>query len=193
MKVLTRRSIASRGSSERGSMMIELLISMVVLLIGLGGMLILLVSAMYTNKRAGNDTTSTMVAEHVLEQISAQPANATADLTIPDCTGNLLDIATIGAAKGAGSGANGGNGAALTATGVIDWTQATGAIPAGYDIQYVACGNANTRTTYDVRWNVMSMSTYSRMVVISARPNPSPQTGGLRFVVPANLRTIGGM
>ena len=175
-------------------MMIELLISMVVLVIGLGGMLILLVAAIYTNKKAGNDTTSTMVAEHVLEQISAQPANAVADLTITDCAGNLLDIATVGAVRGAGSGANGGNGAALTGAGVVDWTQASGTVPAGYDIQYVACGNANTgRTTYDVRWNVMSMSVYSRMVVISARPSLTPQNGGLRFVVPVNLRTIGGM
>ena len=174
-------------------MLIELLISMAVLVIGLGGMLILLVAAMYTNKRAGNDTTSTMVAEHVLEQISSQPANAIDDLAITDCAGNVLNITTIGAVKGAGSGANGGNGAALTANGTVDWTQASGAVPAGYDVQYVACGNASTRTTYDVRWNVMSMSAYSRMVVISARPNPSPQTGGLRFVVPANLRTIGGM
>jgi Tfp pilus assembly protein PilV len=174
-------------------MLIELLISMVVLLVGLGGMLIMLVSAMYTNTKAGNDTTSTMVAEHVLEQISAQPANAIDNLSITDCAGNLLDIATVGAVKGAGSGANGGNGAALTAAGQVDWTQAAGGIPAGYNIQYVACGNANRRTTYDVRWNVMTMSAYTRMVVISARPSTSTMSGGLRFVVPANLRTIGGM
>ena len=48
-------------------MLIELLISIVVLTIGLGGLMVLLVSAMYTNTRAGKDTTSTMVAEHVLE------------------------------------------------------------------------------------------------------------------------------
>ena len=192
MKSFVRRSRA-RNRSQRGSMLIELLISMVVLLVGLGGMLIMLVSAMYTNTKAGNDTTSTMVAEHVLEQISAQPANSAANLTITDCAGNVLGIATLGAVKGAGSGANGGNGAALTAAGQIDWTQAAGGVPAGYDIQYVACGNANRRTTYDVRWNVMTMSAYSRMVVISARPSTSATSGGLRFVVPANLRTIGGM
>jgi len=192
MNSFVRRSRA-RNRSQRGSMLIELLISMVVLLVGLGGMLIMLVSAMYTNTKAGNDTTSTMVAEHVLEQISAQPANSAANLTITDCAGNVLGIATLGAVKGAGSGANGGNGAALTAAGQIDWTQAAGGVPAGYDIQYVACGNANRRTTYDVRWNVMTMSAYSRMVVISARPSTSATSGGLRFVVPANLRTIGGM
>ena len=174
-------------------MLIELLISMVVLLIGLGGMLVMLVSALYTNNKAGHDTTSTMVAEHVLEQISAQPANAVANLAVTDCAGNVLNIATVGAVKGAGSGANGGNGAALTGTGLIDWTQASGGIPAGYGVQYVACGNATRRTTYDVRWNVMTMSAYSRMVVISARPSTSATSGGLRFVVPPNLRTIGGM
>ena len=192
MKNFVRRS-RSRGSNQRGSMLIELLISMVVLLIGLGGMLVMLVSALYTNNKAGHDTTSTMVAEHVLEQISAQPANAVANLTVTDCAGNVLNIATVGAVKGGGSGANGGNGAALTGTGLIDWTQAAGGIPAGYGVQYVACGSATRRTTYDVRWNVMTMSAYSRMVVISARPSTSATSGGLRFVVPANLRTIGGM
>ena len=73
---------------ERGSMIIELLISMAILAVGLGGVMVLLVSAVSTNSKAKNDTTSTMVAEHVLEQISAQPANGTA----------LLQIAEIGRA-----------------------------------------------------------------------------------------------
>ena len=63
---------------ERGSMLVELIISMMVLAVGLGGVMVLLVLALNTNGKATNDTTSVMVAEHVLEQISAQPANATA-------------------------------------------------------------------------------------------------------------------
>jgi hypothetical protein len=31
------------------------------------------------------------------------------------------------------------------------------------------------------------------MVFVSARPSGSLTTGGLRFVMPVNLRTIGGM
>ena len=183
----------SARKKEQGSMLLELLISMVVLVIGLGGLMILLVSAMSTNKKAGNDTTSTMVAEHILEQITAQPANATANLTLTDCAGTGLNVATIGAVVGAGSGANGGNGAALTSAGIIDWTQDYAAVPNGYAVQYVACGNGGRQVTYDIRWNVITMSSYTRMVMISARPKASATVGGLQFIMPVNLRTIGGM
>lgn len=174
-------------------MLLELLISMVILVIGLGGLMILLVSAMYTNKKAGNDTTSTMVAEHVLEQITAQPANATANLTATDCAGTAWNIVTIGAVKGGGSGINGGNGAALTSAGIVDWAQDYSAVPNGYSMRYVACGNGSRQVTYDVRWNVITMSSYARMVMISARPKESATVGGLQFIMPVNLRTIGGM
>ena len=175
-------------------MLIELLIAMVVLAVGLGGVLIMLASSMYTNSKAGNDTTSTMLSEHVMEQITAQPANAVAGLTVTDCTGAVWNVTTTGATKGAGNaGANGGNGASLTANASIDWTQAYGNVPAGYAMQYVACGAGGRQMTYDVRWDVITMSTYSRMVFVSARPANSQQVGGLRYIVPVTLRTIGGM
>ena len=178
---------------ERGSMLIELLISMALLAVGLAGVMVLLVSAVSTNGKARNDTTSTMVAEHVLEQISAQPANGTALLQIADCTNTTWNIDTSGSVQAAGSGGNyGGNGADLTATGIIDWTQSYSSIPANYKMQYVACGAGGRQTTYDVRWDVITMTSYSRMVVVSARPS-SQALGGLRYVVPAQLRTVAGM
>jgi competence protein ComGC len=187
--------IRSRNSKHSGFMMIELMISMVVLSVGLGGLLILLISAMYTDKRSAGDTTSTMVAEHVLEQITAQGVGANSPpnppLTITDCAGNVLNINTARAVLGGGSGgAGGGNGAAVTAAGAIDWTQAVGAVPAGYGVQYVACGAGARQTTYDVRWDVIQMSTNSRLIIISGRPVGSRQLGGLKFVLPVNLRTI---
>jgi Tfp pilus assembly protein PilV len=183
-----------RRHRERGSMLIELLISMSILAIGLGGVLILLVSSTLTNSKAGKDTTSTMVAEHVLEQISAQPANSTANLTITDCTGNAWTINTAGANLGAGTGGSyGGNGASLTTTGIVDWTQNYSVLPVGYAMSYVSCGAGGRQITYDVRWDVITMSTYSRMIVVSARPANSASVGGLKYVVPVNLRTIGGM
>jgi type II secretory pathway pseudopilin PulG len=180
-----------RRSKHSGFMMIELMISMVVLSVGLGGLLILLISSMYTDKNSASDTTATMAAEHILEQITAQGIGSNAALTVTDCAGNLLNISTARANLGAGTGgANGGNGAALTANGIIDWTQAFAAVPAGYGINYVACGAGGRQTTYDVRWNVIQMSANSRLTIISARPVGSRQVGGLKFVVPVNLRTI---
>jgi hypothetical protein len=198
--------IRPSNREDHGFMLIELMISMVVLTVGLAGLLILLITAMYNDKGSGSDTTSTMIAEHVLEQISAEPANSAIGLTITDCAGTAWAISTAPAALGAGTGANGGNGANLTASPaygeVIDWTQAYAAVPNGYKMRYVACGNNGRQETYDVRWNMITMSVYSRMVLISARPSATPQAGtaaarqgdfGFRFVLPVTLRTINGM
>ena len=167
---------------------------MIVLAIGLGGLSSLLIASLYTNHRSSQDTSSTMVAEHVLEQISSQPANSVAALTLTDCAGTAWSISTQGHAQGAGSGGSyGGDGATLTSAGVIDWTQSYAAVPAGYAMRYVDCGNGGRQTVYDVRWNLITMSTFARMAIISARPSGAPANGGLRFVMPANLRTIGGL
>jgi Tfp pilus assembly protein PilV len=185
-------------SRERGSMLVELMIAMVVLAIGLGGILALLTTSLYANNKSGKDTSSTMLAEHVLEQLSGQQANynapPSAPLTIVDCAGTTLNMNTNGALQGAGSGgAYGGNGASLTVDGKIDWTQAYAAIPAGYAMQYVACGAGGRQTAYDVRWDVITITDYSRVVLVSARPLGSTAVGGLQFIVPVNLRTIAGM
>lgn len=175
-------------------MLLELLIAIVVLAIGMGGLLVLLVSTMCTDTRSGNDTSSTMLAEHVLEQISAPMAEDTTPPTLTDCAQNTWTITTAGAAKGSGnSGANGGNGAELTTGAVVDWTQSYASVPTGYKMQYVACGAGGQQITYDVRWNVITMDSYSRMIFSSARPSGSATVGGLRYVMPVTLRTIGGM
>jgi Tfp pilus assembly protein PilV len=178
-------------------MLLELLIAIVVLAIGMGGILVLMVSAMSTDNRSGNDTSSTMLAEHLIEQISAQPATSVTALSINDCAGTAWSVSTVGAANGAGnSGSYGGNGAQLTSNGTVDWTQAYASVPAGYSLKYVACGAGGRQITYDTRWNIVSLNSTnnsSRMIVVSARPTGDVMVGGLRYVVPANLRTIGGV
>jgi prepilin-type N-terminal cleavage/methylation domain-containing protein len=197
MKTTRQNSIRT---SQRGFTLIELMISMLVLLVGLGGLLVLLITSLYTNKTAATDTSSTMIAEHILEQITAQGLQATAPLTITDCsypTPQTINFATNPALLGSGnSGANGGNGATLTTAGKIDWTQAFANVPTDpvsgypYAIQYTDCGSNGKQITYDVRWNVITMSTNDRIIVIGARPANATTNGGLRFVIPANLRTV---
>jgi Tfp pilus assembly protein PilV len=194
---LITRSPQKRKSSQCGSMLLELLIAIAVLAVGMGGLLVLLVSAASTNNRSGNDTSSTMIAEHIIEQISSEPANSSTALSIQDCASTTWSVSTAGAANGAGtSGSYGGNGARLTSAGIVDWTQAYSSVPAGYGIKYVACGAGGRQITYDVRWNVISLNSTnnsSRMIVVSARPANSAEVGGLHYVIPANLRTIGGV
>jgi Tfp pilus assembly protein PilV len=198
MKMLFKSRLRrNRCTTQRGSMLLELMIAIVVLATGMCGVLPLLVSAMYSNNRSGNDTTSTMVAEHVIEQIAAEQASDNTALSITDCTGTSYSISTTGAASGAGTGgAHGGNGARLTSAGEIDWTQGYSGTPAGYKMRYTACGTGGKQTIYDVRWDVISLNSTNnsaRMIFVSARPSRSTTVGGLRFVTPAQLRTIGGM
>jgi|SRR5579884_2460983 Tfp pilus assembly protein PilV len=199
-------------NKESGSLLLESLVAITVLLVGLGGLLILMVSSLYANNRSKGDTSATMVAEHVLEQISAQQSGSGNPIQITDCAGTTTEISTLGAPLNNGNSANGGNGANLTPAGQIDWTQAFSAIPtdtistpnAVYAFRYVACGTGGQQITYDVRWNITWMSgyttplytqgtVYSQVVVISARPIYSSQVGGLRFSIPANLSTVQGM
>lgn len=177
--------------SQRGSSLIELMIAMVVLAIGLGGVTILVSGAIASNNKNGRDTTATLLAQMVIEQISAEHVYVSNDITVTDCAGNVLTISTAAGAAGTGNGAN------LKADGTIDFTQASSGIPAGYSMQYVDCSTAGgIQTTYDVRWNVMSASsnTTIRMITAAARPVASnvSQFGGLFFAIPVNLRGIGG-
>src|SRR2546430_6659667 len=98
---------------------------MIVLAIGLGGLFSLLAASMYTNDRSGADTRSTMLAEHVIEQIDSQLANQSAPLSITDCAGTAWTINTAGTAKGAGSGGSyrGGGGHNPPPRGFVLWAK----------------------------------------------------------------------
>lgn len=174
---------------------------MVVLTVGTTGLLPLLIASITIDKTTAGDTTSTMVAEVVLEQASSAGANYTGVLPNPiqDCatpTPNSWNINVTDAKVGSGSGGSyGGNGANLTSTGSIDWTEAYASIPAGYAMQYVACSTTNNvPVTYEVRWNVITTSSAeeTKMIIISARPL-NPVSSGFALSLPANLRTIVGM
>src|SRR5207244_10515355 len=141
-------------SGERGSLLIETLIAMIVLAIGLGGLFSLLAASMYTNNRSGADTRSTMLAEHIIEQIDSQLANQSASLTITDCAGTVWTINTLGAAKGTGSGGSyGGNRANPTSAGIIGWTQSYASVASNYKTPDVACGTGCRPTRSYVRWD----------------------------------------
>jgi prepilin-type N-terminal cleavage/methylation domain-containing protein len=176
--------------------LIELMIAMVVLAIGLGGITTLLVIAIGTNNRNSKDTTATMLAQLVIEEIGSQDPNSVTPINITDCAGNAFNIAVTDGAAPAGTGAALVTNAALANYGSINQAQAVGAIPAGYQMNYVACSVAGgSRITYDVRWNVMTVTaTHSRLITASARQTNSSSTllGGPIFALPVNLRGIGG-
>ena len=59
-------------------------------------------------------------------------------------------------------------------------------------MQYVDCNLNGTQTTYDVRWNVMSVTANStRLITASARQRGSV-SDGLHYAIPVTLRAVGG-
>jgi type II secretory pathway pseudopilin PulG len=171
--------------------LIELMISMLVLSIGLGAVTVMLTGAMASDNKNSRDMTATLLAQMVMEQISAQHVYITTPITIPDCAGTNWNIATAPGAVGTGSGAT------LKSDGTIDFTQSYSTLFAnGYAMQYVDCSSAGgSQTTYEVRWNVMNVSTNTstRMITVAARVMPSNanQMGGRMFAFPVTLRGIG--
>ncbi|HEV8524081.1 MAG TPA: prepilin-type N-terminal cleavage/methylation domain-containing protein [Terriglobales bacterium] len=184
------QQLKSRGL-ERGMTLVELMITMVVMAVGLGGVMVMISTAISSNHRNKMDTTSTGVAQAVLEQVLAQPANVSTTLTISDCNPagpTNWTVATAGAASP-------GNGATInTGTGGIDYSQAYSAVPVNYKMLYVACGAAGQQATFDVRWNVTTITAFTRLVTVSARQLQGGSTaGGLHFAPPVTLRSIGGV
>ena len=172
--ISTTSNFAPRGrgrldqSAERGISLVELVIAISVLAIGMAGLAVLFSTAIMNNSRSKGDTSGTMLTQTVLEKIAAQPAYLVANLT-----------------------------AIVAATGAIDFTQAYAAVPANYKMQYVACGAGGQQTTYDVRWNIQTISANTRLITVSTRPvaaaNVGNQNQALLFAPPITLRTIGGL
>jgi type II secretory pathway pseudopilin PulG len=175
-----------RAGRERGSSLIEMLIAMLVLTIGLVGSMAVVGMAIGGNSRSKKDSTSAALAALILGRISSVPVGGgVATVTVKDCAGNTLTVATTG--TGAGSGAN------LTSAGNIDFTQSFSGVTANYAMKYTVCGITNgIQTVYDVRWNIELLpSGKDEYVVAGAQALDTSGTGGER--APAvTIRTIVG-
>jgi Tfp pilus assembly protein PilV len=175
--------------------LIELMIALLILAIGLGAITTLLATAIATNSRNNWDTTATLLAQKVIEQIAAVNPAAVNNVTITDCAGNVWNVSTVDAPGPTGAGADLVNNPASVNYGAIDQAQDFFAIPAGYAMRYVNCTNAGgVRTIYDVRWNIMTLRAGStRLITASARlaSSSANRLGGRLYAVPVNLRSIG--
>jgi type II secretory pathway pseudopilin PulG len=194
MRQTDKRNNVLRGKPEGGATLIELMIAMLVLAIGLGALTNLFVMSMATNNRNSKDTTATLLAQKVVEELSAQSLNATVVVNLTDCVGNAWQIPATQGVAFPGQGAALNNNAGSPFYGGIDFTQGLAAVPQGFAMQYVDCDPNGQQTTYDVRWNVMSITANStRLITASARRLGTAGTGGnLYFAVPVTLRTVGG-
>lgn len=185
-----KRAMQSRRARQAGLSLVELLIAMLVMAVGMMGSMILVRTAIVNNNRNKLDTASTALAQMVLEQISSRSSTLNTTFTVTDCSGTPRTINPTGAASpGAGatlltSGFNSGN---------IDFSQALAVVPAGYAMQYTTCGPANQRVTYEIRWNVTTMTANTKLITVSARKQIASNTSALPyFSVPVTLRGIAG-
>lgn len=191
------RSRQRRNTGERGIGLIELFIALGVLLVGLTALLELCLAAAYTNNKNSKDTSATLLAQMVLEQVSAQHPDSTATITLTDCANVAHTVATVGAAGPNGIGANIDTNNANPTYAMIDWSQVPASITADYQMQYTDCAPNGRQTVYDVRWNIITVSANeTRLITVSARQVSSWNTksggGGLRLAMPVTLRGIGG-
>lgn len=194
MRFIGSQNVIRPRKSQRGVTLIELMIAMLVLSIGLGALFTLISVALASNNKNSKDTSATLLAQMVIEQISSQHPNSTTTITVTDCASNSWTVATAAGAAPTGTGANLITNTSSLSYGGIDQTQALSGIPSGYAMQYVDCSN-NGPTTYDVRWNVMSVdSNYTRLITASARPINANvnDLGGQLFALPVTLRAIAG-
>jgi prepilin-type N-terminal cleavage/methylation domain-containing protein len=196
MRFKRSKRVREHRRSQAGMTLVELMIALSILAIGMGALTNLLVVAMATDNKNSKDTSATLLAQMIVEQISAQHPNSNAAISITDCTGTTWSIATTGGASPNGTGATLVTTSTATNYGGIDQTQVYSNIPSGYAMKWVDCGGVNNTgnpTTYDVRWNVMTIdANYTRLVTASARPVNANALGGLQFAMPVNLRGVSG-
>ncbi len=174
--------------------LLELMISMFILAVGMVGVLAVILASMTNNSRNKSDTGATFTAQLVLEQIGA--AGTATTLSMTDCAGGSHTL-TLGAST-----ASTGSGATLYTTATapftsqvnsIDWTQSASSVPSGYQMYWTTCDANGIKQTFDVRWNIVSLtalSGQSTMVTVGARPKAAQTTEIRRFATPATLRLL---
>lgn len=169
--------------SQSGISMVELLIAGVIMVVGFMALIGLVVTAIANNTRNRLDTTATMLDLMVVEAISSQaPSIGTISLT--DCAGNTWNLSQQGSVS-PGTGAN------LAGT-QIDFSQAQSSIPADYSMTWAVCnGGSTVNAMYDVRWNVQTLGTYSRLVTVAAKLKGAA-SGNKYYALPVTLRATVG-
>src|SRR4051812_1558954 len=188
MELMMKMRMRKSTRQQRGMSLIELMIACFILAVGMTGSLAMILMAIAGNNRNKLDSTATMLAQLVIEQVNVRPANSDANIPMTDClqpVPNNFVISTVAGPSPTGAGAPLVQAPANPLYGRIDWLQAAPGAP--YSFNYAACDGS----TYDVRWNVMVLGPQTKLVTVSARRIGS--SNNLRFfAIPPQLRTISG-
>ena len=169
---------------ESGITVIEVLVATVILLVCSLSILGLVATSIAMNNRNKMDSTGTMLAQSIVEQIKATIIGSE-DSSLTDCLGTVWPIDT---APG---------GATLNGS-KIDFTETSP--PDGYHMVYVVkspCTTSGTQEmTYDVRWNVSIVGaplspTNTFLLTVGARTLGHGE-GNTFYALPINFRVMVG-
>jgi prepilin-type N-terminal cleavage/methylation domain-containing protein len=175
MELISCRKKNSTSRQQRGLTLLELMIAMAILLIGIIGSMALVVGAIAGDFASKQTSNATALAQTVTERIMAVPASTNATLTITDCTNTSYNVSTSA------------GGPAVT-SGTLDFTQAT---VTGYYMPYTDCDSNGHQATYDVRWNIQTISTYTKLLTVAAQLK-SAGKNPVVFAPVTTIRTIVG-
>jgi len=208
------KRLKRRLRRDSGITMIETLMAAAILVIGSIGMLSLIIASIATNNRNKMDSTQTMLAQSILEQVASTftPNNGPGTSSLVDCAGNTwtIDTTTTGSTD---------TGSALSGSSV-DYSETSP--PALWHMNYVMATSCNatptviascldstgmnytTTTTpcsatgstglgtYDVRWHLMKLgSTQTYLITVSAKLKGHGE-GNQYFSLPVTLRVMLG-
>jgi prepilin-type N-terminal cleavage/methylation domain-containing protein len=184
------RRACARNINERGMTMLELLIAMSILAVGMTGAMGMILAGVKSDARNKNDTAAVVLDQQIMELFATYQTYPQAGaISITDCGANVATNTHLASVIGAVAP---GNGAVLTATGDIDWTQpapaVAGATP-GYDMIYRTCNG----DTFEVRWNVTMIdgeTNIAALTVSSRQISSAGRNGTMLFSIPTTLRTI---
>jgi Tfp pilus assembly protein PilV len=166
---------------QSGITMIELMIAGIVMVVGFLGMMILIITAIGTNNRNKLDTSATLVAQMVMEEIRANIATGSSPALV-DCNGNSWTI-------GVGSPTPGTSSGGTLSGGTV---QLTGTAPTNYSMNYSLCTANGGQATYEVRWNVTTLTSGASVITVTSRPKGA--SNDLKyFALPVTLRGIAGV
>jgi type II secretory pathway pseudopilin PulG len=171
--------------------LLELLIAITVLSIGMLGATGMILAGIQSDTRNKNDTAAVVLDQEILERFATYLNYPTqGSVLVNDCGTNAATNSHLASVVGAVAP---GNGALLTATGDIDWTQpapvmATPAVT-GYAMKYQTCNG----DTYEVRWNVTMIDGETNIAALTVSSRQTGSAGNKRpilFSLPTTLRTI---
>ena len=184
----TIMSDSTHGTSQRGITIVETMFAVFILVVGSLSMVGLIFRSIATNNRNKIESTQTMLASSIAEQINSTIIGSGSS-SLVDCAGTSH---TIDTQSGAGANLNGQD---------IDFTENIAAVSAknDYHMDYLLrtpCTSTGTlQGLYDVRWRVDIIGsitdTKTYLLTIGARLKGHGE-GNLFFSKPVTVRVLAG-